>query len=62
MKTVLKMTLAVFLGIVCMWFVLSFKWSYDDMSLPEKVIGVAYFFLMVPIYEGVKALGRWLIK
>lgn len=61
-KEAVKMMLAVFLGLVYLWFLLSFTWSMDDMSVAEKVIGVTYTFLMLPIYEGVKAFGRWLIR
>lgn len=52
------MLVALMLGLVYMWFVLSFAWSLDDMSMAEKVIGVTYTFLMIPIYEGVKKLLR----
>lgn len=58
MKTMMKMTLAVFLALVWMWFALSFKWSYQDMSMAEKVVGIVYMLTMVPIYCGIKAFGR----
>lgn len=53
---VVKLLTAVVLGLVYMWFVLSFAWSLDDMSVTERIIGVAYIFLVMPIYEGVKRL------
>lgn len=53
-----KMLVAVVLGLVYMWFVLSFAWSLDDMSVVEKIAGVAYAFLMMPIYEDIKRLLR----
>ncbi len=57
-KEAVKMLLAVVLGLVYMWFALSFAWSLDDMSVAEKIAGVAYAFLMMPIYEGIKRLLR----
>ncbi len=53
-----KMLVAVVLCLVYMWFALSFAWSLDDMSVVEKIAGVAYAFLMMPIYEGIKRLLR----
>lgn len=50
----LKMVVALVLGLVCMWIVLSFAWSADEMSVAEKVAGVIYIILMVPLYEGIK--------
>lgn len=52
------MLVAVMLGLVYMWFVLSFAWSLDDMSMAERSMGVAFTFLMMPIYEGIKKLLR----
>ncbi len=52
------MLVALVLGLVYMWFALSFAWSLDDMSVVEKIAGVAYAFLMMPIYEGIKRLLR----
>lgn len=52
------MLVAVVLGLVYMWFALSFAWSLGDMSVAEKIAGVAYAFLMMPIYEGIKKLLR----
>lgn len=57
-KEVAKMLAAVVLCLVYLWFALSFVWSLDDMSVAEKVVGVAYLFLMVPLYEGAKRLLR----
>lgn len=57
-KEAVKMLVAVVLGLVYMWFALSFAWSLDDMSVVEKIVGVAYAFLMMPIYEGIKRLLR----
>lgn len=51
-----KIPVAAVLGLVYIWFALSFAWSLDDMSVAEKVLGVAYAFLMMPIYEGIKRL------
>lgn len=56
LKEIMKMLTALMLGMVYMWFVLSFAWSPDDMSVAEKVAGVAYTFLMMPLYGGIKRL------
>ena len=53
-----KMAVALLLGMVCMWFVLSFAWSLDEMSVAEKAAGVVYFILMMPLYEGIKRVLR----
>lgn len=55
---VAKMLIAVVLGLVYMWFALSFAWSIDDMSVAEKIAGMAYTFLMMPMYYGLKKLFR----
>lgn len=57
-KEAVKLLTAVVLGLVYMWFLLSFTWSLDDMSVGEKIMGVAYTFLMMPIYSGIKRLLR----
>ena len=54
LNEVAKLTIAVVLGMVYLWFLLSFKWSLDDMSTLEKVVGVVYAFVMVPLYCGIK--------
>ena len=53
-----KMSVALVLGLVCMWFVLSFAWSAEEMSVAEAAAGVVYFILMVPLYEGIKRVLR----
>lgn len=62
MKALMKIMLALTLVLIWIWFVLSFKWSYEDMSPAEKVVGVVYIVTMVPIYCGIKAFGRCLIE
>ena len=54
----LKMSVALVLGLVGMWFVLSLAWSADEMTVAEKAAGVVYFILMVPLYEGIKCVLR----
>lgn len=54
----LKMSVALVLGLVCMWFVLSFAWSADEMTVAEKAVGVLYCMVMVPLYEGIKRVLR----
>ncbi len=54
----LKTVVALLLGLVCMWFVLSFAWSAEEMSVAEKAAGVVYGILMVPMYEGIKCVLR----
>lgn len=56
LNEVAKMAIAIVLGLVYGWFCLSFAWSLDDMSTAEKVAGVLYGFLMVPMYEGMKRM------
>ena len=62
MKTIfsetVKTVVALVLGLVGMWFVLSFAWSLDEMSVAEKAAGVVYGILMVPMYEGIKRVLR----
>lgn len=54
MKKVLKagvrFLIAITMGLVYMWFLLSFKWCPDDMSTLEKCVGIVYCFVMVPGY------------
>lgn len=50
------MQVAVMFGLVYVWFALSFAWSLDDMSVAERIAGVAYILLMMPMYEGIKRL------
>ena len=54
MKKVLKagvrFLIAITMGLVYMWFLLSFKWSLDDMSTIEKIVGIVYAIVMVPGY------------
>ena len=38
------------LGLIYLWFLLSFKWSIEDMSTLEKCVGIVYGFVMVPVY------------
>ncbi len=54
----LKMSVALVLGLVCMWFVLSFAWSAEEMTVAEAAAGVVYFILMVPLYERIKCVLR----
>jgi len=54
----LKILVALLLSLLGVWFVLSFAWSSDDMSLTEKCIGVLYCMLMMPLYEGIKRVLR----
>lgn len=62
MKEAAKMLVALVLGLIYMWFALSFAWSFDDMSTAEKAFGIVYGFMMIPMYEGLKALGRYLLR
>ena len=62
MKTIIsetvKTVVALVLGLVGMWFVLSFVWSADEMSVAEKAAGVLWSILVVPMYEGIKRVLR----
>ena len=50
LKEVAKMAVAVVLGLIYLWFLLSFKWSIEDMSTLEKCAGIVYCLVMVPVY------------
>ena len=50
MKAGMRFLVALLLGLVYMWFALSFAWSLDDMSTLEKCVGIVYAFAMVPVY------------
>lgn len=50
MKEMARMSIAVVLLMVYAWFLLSFAWSIDEMSLLEKCAGIVYGFVMVPLY------------
>lgn len=55
---VAKLLIALLLGLVYMWFVLSFAWSLDDMSMVERIVGVVYCATMMPLYYGIKKVLR----
>ena len=42
MKAAVRFLIALVMGLIYMWFLLSFKWSLDDMSTIEKVVGIVY--------------------
>ena len=50
MKAAVRFLIAFVMGLIYMWFLLSFKWSIDDMSTIEKVVGIVYAIVMVPGY------------
>ena len=54
----IKALVALSLGVFFMWFLLSFGWSGDEMSVSEQILGVVYGFVMVPLYEGIKKVMR----
>ena len=56
MKSILKYSIAFVLGLIYMWFILSFGWSLDDMSLAERTAGVIYIHAMIPMYDGIKKM------
>ena len=62
MKEAAKMLVGLGLGLIYMWFVLSFAWSFDEMSVSEKAIGIVCCFMMIPMYEGIKALVRKMLQ
>lgn len=57
-KEVAKFLVAIVLGLVYMWFVLSYAWSIDEMSQTEKILGMAYIIIMVPMYCCIKRFLR----
>lgn len=50
LKAGIRFLIAITMGLVYMWFLLSFKWSLDDMSTIEKIVGIVYAIVMVPGY------------
>ena len=50
LKAGIRFLIAITMGLVYMWFLLSFAWSIDDMSTLEKCVGIVYGFVMVPLY------------
>ena len=54
----IRFLLALVMGMVYMWFVLSFAWSLDEMSTLERCVGVSYILLSVPVYYGVVKVLR----
>lgn len=58
LSEIVKLCISTTLGLVFMWFVLSFSWSRDEMSVAEQVIGVVYMLLAVPCYYGIKKVMR----
>lgn len=54
MNEMAKTAIALVLGLIGMWFLLSFQWSPADMSPAEKVAGAVYCIVMVPAYYGIK--------
>ena len=50
LKAGVRFLIALTMGMVYAWFALSIKWSLDDMSVLEKVVGIVYVFVMVPGY------------
>ena len=50
MKAAVRFLIAFVMGLIYMWFLLSFKWCLDDMSTLEKCIGIVYSFAMMPGY------------
>lgn len=52
LKASARLAIAFVLGFVFSWFVLSFAWSLDTMTLAEKIVGVVYAIGMMPLYEG----------
>ena len=49
MKAAVRFLIALVMGLIYMW-LLSFKWSLDDMSTIEKIVGIVYAIVMVPGY------------
>lgn len=56
LNEVAKFSIAFVLGLIYMWFFLSFGWSLDEMSSAEKVAGIIYSFAMIPMYYVIKKM------
>lgn len=57
LNELLKVLVALVLGMVYMWFFLSFVWCREDMSFFEQFFGVVYMVLAMPCYLGIKVFG-----
>lgn len=57
MNEMAKTAIALVLGLIGMWFLLSFAWSADEMSVAEKAAAVIWSILVVPMYEGIKRVA-----
>lgn len=53
-KELKKMAVALLVGTGYMWFLLSFGLCADEMGTVEKVAGMVYFVVMVPLYVWLK--------
>ena len=52
MQVFMKLFVSTVLGFVFMYFMLSFCWSASDMSSAEKITGIVYCMLVLPLYYG----------
>lgn len=53
MKEAAKTAAGVVLGLVYLWFVMSFAWSQEAMSGIEQAAGFVYMIAVVPLYWGI---------
>ncbi|MBR0183055.1 MAG: hypothetical protein IJQ05_07270 [Bacteroidaceae bacterium] len=50
-KTAGRFLIALLMGLVYMYILLSAAWSFGDMSTTEKVLGIVYIIMMIPVYD-----------
>lgn len=50
-KTAGRFLIALLMGLVYMYILLSAAWSFSDMSTTEKVLGIVYIIMMIPVYD-----------
>ena len=49
-RLLMRAAIIFLLGMTGMWFVLSFAWSREEMSILEQVVGVVYLAVVVPAF------------
>ncbi|MBQ7451041.1 MAG: hypothetical protein IJ606_02565 [Bacteroidaceae bacterium] len=50
-KTAGRFLIALLMGLVYMYILLSAAWNFGDMSTTEKVLGIVYIIMMIPVYD-----------
>ena len=56
LKETAKLAAGLVIGMLCVWFMLSFQWSSDEMSPGEKILGVLVLASALPLYWWIREL------